>query len=151
MSIKFVTGDLFNTPGLKCICHGCNCAGAMGAGIAVQFRNQFPKMYNKYKVKCKTGQFNLGDVFMWSEDDWVVFNLGTQKTWGMKAELKAIESSVNTMVQLAAGLKIDNIGIPKIGAGLCGLEWQPIKDVLNKIGACTDIELIVFEEFTPSK
>lgn len=30
MSIKFVTGDLFNTPGLKCICHGCNCAGAMG-------------------------------------------------------------------------------------------------------------------------
>lgn len=59
--------------------------------------------------------------------------------------------SVNTMVQLAAGLKIDNIGIPKIGAGLGGLEWQPIKDVLNKIGACTDIELIVFEEFTPSK
>jgi len=99
----------------------------------------------------KTGQFNLGDVFMWREDDWVVFNLGTQKTWGAKAELKAIESSVNTMVQLAAGLKIDKIGIPKIGAGLGGLEWQPIKDILIKIGNSTDIELIVFEEFVQSK
>ena len=65
--------------------------------------------------------------------------------------LKAIESSVNTMVQLAAGLKIDKIGIPKIGAGLGGLEWQPIKDVLIKIGDSADIELIVFEEFAPSK
>lgn len=33
--------------------HGRNCAGAMGKGIALQFKERFPKMYLEYKQLCK--------------------------------------------------------------------------------------------------
>jgi len=40
MPTLFVSGDLFHHPGLKAFAHGCNCAGAMGKGIALEFRER---------------------------------------------------------------------------------------------------------------
>ena len=45
--IKFIAyGDIFSISGISCYAHGCNCAGAMGKGIALQFKKRFPQMYN---------------------------------------------------------------------------------------------------------
>jgi O-acetyl-ADP-ribose deacetylase (regulator of RNase III) len=39
MAISYVSGDLLiNAYHAQAFAHGCNCAGAMGAGIAVGFR-----------------------------------------------------------------------------------------------------------------
>jgi O-acetyl-ADP-ribose deacetylase (regulator of RNase III) len=62
-----VTGDLFNL-GLPAVGHGCNCAGAMGAGIAVEFKRWFPAMYQQYRRRCQQGGLQLGDVFVWDRD-----------------------------------------------------------------------------------
>lgn len=67
---------MFNYPGLVSYAHGCNCAGAMGKGIALDFKVRFPKMYEEYKVRCKNGTFSLGDVFVYSSPPFTVFNLG---------------------------------------------------------------------------
>jgi O-acetyl-ADP-ribose deacetylase (regulator of RNase III) len=49
MTIKYVTGDLFvNRHQAEALAHGCNCQGAMGAGIAVGFRERYPRMYEEY-------------------------------------------------------------------------------------------------------
>ena len=32
-------GDIFRIDGVSSYAHGCNCAGAMGKGIAVQFKS----------------------------------------------------------------------------------------------------------------
>jgi O-acetyl-ADP-ribose deacetylase (regulator of RNase III) len=150
MSSTFVTGDLFAHEGLGAIAHGCNCAGAMGKGIAVQFRQRFPRMYAAYKQRCAEGRFNLGDVFAWSEDGLTIFNLGTQKTWRAKADLSAIETAVRSMVRLAEEAGIARIGLPRIGAGLGGLPWTDVRAVLTDIGNATNVELVVFEEYGPS-
>ena len=39
-------GDIFRIDGVSSYAHGCNCAGAMGKGIAVQFKS------NKCRFKC---------------------------------------------------------------------------------------------------
>jgi len=53
MSIAFVSGDLFaNASSVQAFAHGCNCAGAMGAGIAVGFRTRYPAMYEEYRRRC---------------------------------------------------------------------------------------------------
>lgn len=51
-------GDIFNIPGVTCYAHGCNCAGAMGKGIALQFKAKFREMYFEYKRLCDNGEFN---------------------------------------------------------------------------------------------
>ena len=42
-------GDIFNLNGVRSYAHGCNCAGAMGKGIALQFRERYPKCMQSIK------------------------------------------------------------------------------------------------------
>lgn len=149
MPTVFVKGDLFRQGGLDALAHGCNCAGAMGKGIAVEFRARFPRMYAEYKQRCAEGRFQPGDVFTWTEDGLTVFNLGTQKTWRTKAELPAIESAVVRMIHEAERQGLGRIGLPRIGAGLGGLSWEPVRALLLRLGEDTRLELIVFEEYVP--
>ena len=45
-------GDIFRIDGVSSYAHGCNCAGAMGKGIAVQFNCKYPDLYHEYKQLC---------------------------------------------------------------------------------------------------
>lgn len=151
MPIRFVTGDMFGYPGLEAWSHGCNCAGAMGKGIAVEFRKRFPRMYEAYQLRCRDGRFSLGDVFLWEEPSApAVFNLATQRTWRTRAELWAIEASVKAMAGIAEDRKMSRIGLPRIGAGLGGLDWIDVRKVLAEVGEATPVEFVVFEGFEPA-
>lgn len=146
MPTTFLAGDLFHH-GLPALAHGCNCAGAMGKGIAIEFRARFPTMYAEYKQRCADKRFVPGDVFEWREGDLVIFNLGTQKTWRTPATLAAIETSVRAMVRLAEVANLAQVGLPRIGAGLGGLAWSDVRALLEAIGASTRVELVVFEDY----
>lgn len=151
MPTEFITGDLFSYPDLEALGHGCNCAGAMGKGIALEFKRRYPTMYSKYRSLCKAENFNLGDVFFWEKDDEKVFNLGTQQTWKTGAKLKAIETAVTRMLEIATEAGISKIGIPRIGAGLGGLKWEDVRAVLERIGNKSEITLVIFEKFEKSQ
>lgn len=147
MPTVFVKGDLFQDPSLDALAHGCNCAGAMGKGIAVVFRSRFPKMYAEYRKLCSEGRFCLGDVFSWREGAVTVFNLATQKSWRTRAELSAVEAALGSMVRLAERAGVRRIGLPRIGAGLGGLQWPDVRSLLARLGENTAVELVVFEEY----
>lgn len=100
--IKYIEkGDIFNISGVSSYAHGCNCAGAMGKGIALQFRSKYPEMYSEYKAMCKDGIYKPGDVFDYNYGDGHIYNLGTQATWRTKARIEYIERSVKAMLELA--------------------------------------------------
>lgn len=149
MPATFVSGNLFEAPELDAIGHGCNCAGAMGKGIAVEFKKRFPAMYREYKQRCADGAFGLGDVFFWEDGDTRVFNLGTQKTWRSGAVMSAIESSVERMLAIAEERGVGRIGLPRIGAGLGGLKWSEVRHAIETKAAASKVELVVFEHFVP--
>ena len=129
-------GDIFTLTDVTSFAHGCNCAGAMGKGIALQFRNKYPEMYLEYKELCKNGEYIPGDVFDYDYGIGHIYNLATQLTWRTKAKLEYIEKSVT------------KIALPAIGAGLGGLEWNDVKDVLEKASAnYPNIELYVVESY----
>lgn len=151
MPATFTEGDLFSTDDVRAYAHGCNCAGAMGAGIAVEFKRRFPRMFEEYQQRCADGRFGLGDVFVWSEGDLVVYNLGTQEHWRKKATLPALTSAVGKMVALAEKGGVDRVALPRIGAGLGGLDWPKVRAVLESAGAETRVELLVFERYVESK
>ena len=110
--IKYIIkGDIFKIPRVKNYAHGCNCAGAMGKGIAVQFRKMFPEMYLQYKRLCLEGTFLPGDVFVYKYKEGFVFNLGTQSTWRTKATLGNIRESLTKMMAIAEEKGIDSIAI----------------------------------------
>lgn len=141
-------GNIFTLEGILNYAHGCNCAGAMGKGIALQFRDKFPVMYQQYKEMCKEGKFSLGDVFTYNHNNKIIFNLGTQKTWKTKADIKAIETALMKMMEYANHNKVYKIALPKIGAGLGGLNWDDVKNVIDKVArSFPNVDLFVIENY----
>ncbi len=146
MTVSFACGDLFADSSLIALAHGCNCAGAMGKGIALEFRQRFPDMYVEYKDRCKRGLFSLGDVFVWEQSP-VIYNLATQESWRQPAQLTAIRDSMTRMIAHAEQHTIPIIGMPKVGAGLGGLQWDCVRSLIIELGSTTPVELRVFENF----
>lgn len=141
-------GNIFNIPSVNTYAHGCNCAGAMGKGIAVQFKERFPKMYLEYKKLCTGGMFNLGDVFEYNYGQGYVYNLGTQLNWRTKAQTQDIKSAFEKMSFLASNQKIKGIAMPKIGAGLGGANWEDVKNILEDVAVnYHQIEFYVVENY----
>lgn len=131
-------GDIFSIEGVHSYAHGCNCAGSMGRGIAVQFKKKFPAMYENYRRMCLDGNYHPGDVYDYDYGDGHVYDLATQQhysTPGQLAKLEYIESSMEKMMLLAEGSGVQSIAVPKIGAGLGGLKWNEVKAVIEKVAA----------------
>jgi O-acetyl-ADP-ribose deacetylase (regulator of RNase III) len=142
MGLTAVTGDLFEF-GLPAVGHGCNCVGAMGAGIAREFRRRFPQMYREYRRRCQTGEFQLGDVFVWQADDLLVYNLATQPVPRPSATLDAINASVRAALADLEQRGVPRLGVPRIGAGLGGLAWPDVAAVLDAAADDSTVDLVV--------
>lgn len=146
MPAEFKKGDIFAS-GLRAFAQGCNCAGVMDAGVAIAFKKKWPAMFDDYKARCADGRFHLGDVLAWSEGDVTVYNIAIQEHWKKKATLAALTRGLKKVVELAQVAGIDQIGLPRIGTGLGGLEWPRVKSVVTQVGETTPINLVVFEQF----
>lgn len=150
MPTIFTKGDLFHSEGIRAYAHGCNCAGTMDAGVAVAFKKRWPKMFDEYRALCDDGRFRLGDTCVWTDGNETVYCLAIQEHWKAKAKLPALTKSLTKMVELAANAGIDRVGLPRIGAGLGGLDWARVKNIANEVGKETAVTLVVFEQFVRS-
>ncbi|MDO4319957.1 MAG: macro domain-containing protein [Bacteroidales bacterium] len=147
--IKYIAkGDIFRISGVSNYAHGCNCAGAMGKGIAVSFRDKYPEMYLEYKQLCKKNMFRPGDVFDYNYADGHIYNLGTQLTWRTPAKIEYIENALIQMLELASRDNVTAIALPAIGAGLGGLKWDDVKSIIEKVSNnYPDVNLYVVETY----
>jgi O-acetyl-ADP-ribose deacetylase (regulator of RNase III) len=142
MGFKSAVGDLFALE-LPAIGHGCNCAGAMGAGIAKEFKRRFPEMYLEYRRQCRTGRFRLGDILVWPTEEVTVYNLATQPAPGPSATLDAIDLAVRAALADVEQRGLPRLGIPRIGSGLGGLPWLDVAAVLHAAVADATADLVV--------
>jgi O-acetyl-ADP-ribose deacetylase (regulator of RNase III) len=141
-------GDIFHLENVRNYAHGCNCAGAMGKGIAVEFKKRYPEMYKQYKNLCLKGEFIPGSIFPYNYGNGYVFNLGTQLNWKTKADLNSIASALDKMLLFSQQHDIHNIALPKIGAGLGGLDWGNVKTMIEEVSSSySDQDLYIVENY----
>lgn len=96
----------------------------MGAGIAVEF---------KRRCLASPRELNPGNVFLWREPGQpAVFNLATQEFYGRKgrARLDWVEQSLTGMRAAADEAGITSIAAPRLGAGLGGLPWDEVRQLI---------------------
>lgn len=133
MTIRYVKGDLLAS-NLGFIAHGCNCRGVMGSGIAAQIRSRWPNVYEVYRLKHQTMGLELGTILpVRTLDGRMIINCMTQDDYGtgkMHADYDAITSCIQLMDQHARDWDACEIGLPKIGAGLAGGDWDRIEDII---------------------
>lgn len=127
MSVTEITGDLFQQD-VDALAHGVNCKGVMGSGIAPFFKKQNPVMFNHYKALCFKGTLKPGLVFPWKTGDgkWI-YNLATQNHPGPHATLGWVQQSLEGMRLHAETHRVLSIAVPRIGAGIGGLDWLQVR------------------------
>ncbi|WP_432491349.1 macro domain-containing protein [Kineococcus gypseus] len=143
MPVTRTVGDLFDLA-LPALAHGCNCRGSMAGGIALQFEARWPEMAQAYRRRCLAGNFRLGDVMPWQAPEGVVvYNLATQVETGADARLEAIDTTVRAALADAEHRGLQRLGVPRIGAGIGGLAWPDVREVLQRAGEESAVELVV--------
>ena len=145
MTVRYVRGDLFYSRA-QTLAHGVNCRGRMGAGIALEFRRRYPVMFKEYQQRCKDGRLRPGEYFLWrSAEDWIL-NLATQDTLG-GATLDIVRRALEALAAHYEAEGITSVAMPRIGAGLGGLEWHEVKALINDVLSDLPLDVVVYEEY----
>lgn len=142
---RFITecvGDMFQSDA-EVYGHGVNTVGAMGAGIAAQFRANYPEMYEQYRHHCVAGTLTEGKSFVYvvSTTHWVA-NIASQDMPGPAARYEWL------MTGLAAtynAIKLDGdpgfrLALPQIGCGIGGLDWNIVKVLITEMAEFYKVE-----------
>ena len=144
--IKYVRGDLLKSPA-QVLVNTVNTVGVMGAGIALQFKEQYPEMFQKYQLLCKKKLLDIGKLYLWkptntSSKEILLFP--TKKHWLNLSELNWIEAGLQKFVENYERLNIKSIAFPKLGCGNGGLSWHDVKPSMEKYLGPLTIEIYVY-------
>ena len=150
--MKTIKGDLIKMAQrgeFELIAHGCNCMCAMGKGIALTIKQEFPEAYEadcqtKAADETKLGTCTEAEVNTKSGKLKVV-NCYTQFHWrgtGSKISYDAIESCMKWIKENYSDKKI---GLPLIGAGLGGGDWNRISAIIEKELSGCDVTIVEFQ------
>ena len=152
--LTYIEGDLvkaFENGEVDVLVHGCNCYCTMGAGIARQIKNKFPKAFqrdlefdaNFEKKSDKLGKFSTAYVERPEHNSGWIINAYTQDTyWDVERMLSydAIRIIFDTLKQKVH--PTHKIGIPLIGCGLACGDWKIVSKILEEI--FVDREIFVY-------
>lgn len=141
--IVYKTGDLFTTT-KTVIGHGVNCKGAMGSGIAVAVKNLFPENYQAYHNICVKQMLKPGMVYPYREKGKVILNIATQNKTGRDAHLDWVAIGMWKALGYCEDRNFDGLAIPRIGAGIGGLDWPDVHSLLQEIFEGSPLELEIW-------
>lgn len=142
LNIHYAHGDMFDS-NCAILVNAVNCKGVMGAGLALQFKNRYPVMFEKYKKQCQKGLLKPGglDEHLIIGDPVVrvIVNFATKDDWKKNSEYSYIEKGMSAIVRrIQLGVWDDylfgnySIAIPALGCGLGGLQWTNVKEIITK-------------------
>lgn len=145
MKIQYIDGDMFKSD-INYLAHGCNAQGVMGSGVAAIVRRDFTQAYDEYVARHKIKPWELGEVQFVPSNGKVIINAITQKFFGRDGyRYVSYDAVAEAMYEINARLKDHEnprLGMPKIGAGLGGGDWNVIASIIES--ELKDVQPTVF-------
>lgn len=150
MAIIFTTGDLLKQEDVDAIVNTVNCAGVMGKGIALQFKNKWPANFRAYEAACKAKQVRPGRMFIHECGGLIkpryIINFPTKDHWRGKSTLEFVRDGLTDLVAQVRRLGIRSLALPPLGCGNGGLAWSEVRPLIEEaFRSLPDVELRVFE------
>ena len=147
--IEYKRGDILNEDA-EALVNTVNCVGAMGRGVALQFKKVFPENFKAYAAACKREEVKPGRMFVHDQGELVnpryIINFPTKRHWRGASRMEDIEAGLEALAVEIRKLGIRLIAIPPLGSGLGGLEWLEVKERIKKNFAdIDDVRVVVFE------
>lgn len=162
--ITYKTGDLLESKA-DILVNTVNTVGVMGKGIALQFKEKYPKMFEEYKAACKSGELKHGgdlwwwkinpsprDLFSKKDTGKYVLCFATKENWRKSSNVAWIELG---LIELWKYFNSDyfyeyihhsSIALPKLGCNNGGLDWETqVKPLIEEhLGNLDNVDVEVY-------
>ena len=133
--------DLFNYEGKAWLVHCISSDFGMGAGIVVEFNKRYDLKNYMIKNFVRNNWFGRGYCIPVSE--YKVFNLITKNKVHQKPTYETLKQSLEHMKMHVVNLKVDTVAMPTIAAGLDGLSWDKVREIIKEVFNDLNITIIV--------
>lgn len=147
--VKLTTGNLLDAD-VEALVNTVNTVGVMGKGIALQFRQAFPKNYEAYKAACNRGKVKIGKMFVFDlarlSNPRFIINFPTKRHWKQRAKIEDIDAGLQDLRKVVQELSIGSIAVPPLGCGNGGLAWGVVRKRIEKcLSDLPDVNIHLFE------
>ncbi len=132
----------------EAIVNTVNTVGVMGKGIALQFKQAFPKNFKIYERACKHDEVRIGQMLVVPMLDHprYIINFPTKRHWRAKSKIEDIEAGLAALVENVRDLGIRSIAVPPLGCGNGGLDWNDVRPLIEAaFAAVPDVEVELYE------
>ncbi len=129
--LEYIEGNIFDSPA-QVIVNTVNTVGVMGKGLALTFKNKYPKMFDDYKTVCEKRALKTGKLMLFYFPDHWVLLFPTKEHWRNPSKLKYIEDGLVKFVNSYAEKSITSIAFPKLGCGNGELSWDDVRPIMEK-------------------
>lgn len=119
----YVKGNLFQSPA-QTLVNTVNTVGVMGKGVALEFKRLFPDMYSQYRALCESGQFKVGQLWLYKTPQKWVLNFPTKEHWRAPSRLEYVQAGLEKFVQVYSDMGIHSIAFPPLGCGNGQLDFE---------------------------
>ena len=147
--IKYAKGNLLAAD-VEAVVNTVNTVGIMGKGIALMFKERFPRNFEYYTRACEVGGVRVGKMFVTENEEffgprWII-NFPTKTHWRVKTKIEWVTEGLEDLVRVIRGKNIRSIAIPPLGCGNGGLHWDVVRPlVLSAFEALEDVDVIIYE------
>lgn len=113
-----------------------NTVGVMGKGLALEFKNKFPIMFESYKNACLNKTISIGKNHVWENSynslPQYIINFPTKIHWKCDSQYENIDLGLLNLKLIMMNLHITSMAIPCLGCGLGGLESDVIREKIKQ-------------------
>lgn len=125
-------GDMFTNKKVNVLVNPINCVGVMGKGLALDFKIRYPDMFEDYSKRCRNYEVKIGEPYLYIDSSGQkIINFPTKRNWKDSSYITDIEKGLDYLIGKLDEWEIDNIGMPALGCGLGGLEWETVYSLLE--------------------
>jgi len=127
--ITEIKGNIFEST-CQTLVNTVNCVGLMGKGIALEFKNRFPEMYQNYKEICEKKALKPGLLHLYNKSTPWILNFPTKIHWKYPSKMEYIEFGLKKFVSTYKDRGITSIAFPELGSSLGGLNWNDVRSLM---------------------
>lgn len=106
-----------------------NTAGAMGAGLALEFRLRVPEMYSLYREKCESGEIRIGEYWIYNRPNRIgkkILNFPVKKGFNHPSKWEYIIEGLRYFVENYRKDNITSVAMPTLGSRLGKLDDEGV-------------------------
>jgi len=150
---RVIEGSIFDST-CDYITNTINTQGAMGAGLALEFRLRVPEMYSLYKELCLKGDIRIGEYWIYEKSNRIqkkILNFPVKTEFAQPSEYEYIIKGLDFFLENYEKDGIFSIAMPTLGSRLGRLDDEAVLEVMREDLSGLPIQIEIYQKYAQDR